>query len=197
MANGISRYALIIYGSAEQTIQEEVEQSLAFFNENGFETFVTSRIPPDGPFDHYITASVENVEKLVGTLREKIDDNDELVIYTTGHGRESNGAGTLCFEGDCDHERIHEIFSSIVYGKRSVFMAQCYGGNWKKDFSNDPNTLFISTGGKGKSVKCGRGGFFWFFWSKDAPDYNHDGGVSFEERRKYALHSLSFAKLLK
>lgn len=180
MGSEVRKYALILNGDFEMRHLTNVSRSLKTLKEGGFETFVASPVKPEISYDHYITPTLAGIQTLVNGLQSKIDENDQLVIYTTGHGRFENGEGELCFEGGCDYQTIAPLLDGIRYGQRTVIMDQCYGGNWAKIFLDDPKTLFVSAGSRCEPVCCNE--FSPRFWGKDVPDLNGDGIVNWQER---------------
>lgn len=166
-----NRFAIIINSYYEERFIDDVERSLEFLEnpERDYETYVMSPVQPAGA-DHY---TKNNMERLINDLKSKIDGDDELVIYLTGHGSRHNKA----------NERI-QLLDEIIYGQRIIISGQCFSGNLIRSFMDDINTLFISCGSYGE----------WCFteldeaiWSDYAGDRNGDGVVSWQERYEHAI----------
>jgi len=181
----VKKYALVINGDHEQRHLDNVERSLKVLEGEGYETFVASPEKPAHPSDHYVPPALDDVTKLVGLLEGKIDADDELVIYTTGHGGEEDGVGELCLGKECDDEKIAALLDGIEYGQRTVIMDQCYSGNWNNIFLDDPKSLFISAGSEDETVCCND--IAPNFWAEKIPDLNDDDVISWQERYAYAL----------
>ena len=142
MGDGVVRkYALVINGSTEIRHLENVEMSLKVLHRGGYESYVVNAIQPQLA-DHYTTPTPENFQALITELRGKLDDDDDLVIYTTGHGLMDKG--NLSFNDVSISDEAMHLLDIQNYGKRTVIMAQCYAGLWKNIFLDDPKTLFIS-----------------------------------------------------
>ena len=155
---------------------------LSVLSAAGYETYVASPESPAQPVDHYVTPTIDNVVKLIQGLKKDIDANDELVIYTTGHGAMPGEAAPLCFEKKCYD--FSKILDGIQYGQRVVVMDQCYGGSWGSIFLDDPATLFISASGPGETAFAD---FPYSFWSQSVADF--DDGIDWQGRFEYAMES--------
>ncbi|MBU4484615.1 hypothetical protein KKA47_04250 [bacterium] len=185
MVDPVKRYALIINGDTEERHKQNVERALAVFGGDDYETYVASVARPRTQCDHYDSASLYGLKELVADLKTKIDSNDELVIYTTGHGAVRGGDGGICLTEGCYVEPVDTLLDEVVYGKRTVIMDQCYSGNWAKLFLDDPKTLFISAGANGEETCCSE--FAPYFWKNYVSDQDDDGDSDWEDRFKYAL----------
>ncbi len=186
MSNAIHKYAVIINGDPAEHHLKNVEDGLKVLSKEGYETFVISAGTPKTHADHYVYASRANTIQTLAELKSKIGKDDELVIYTTGHGDDAKvGSAMVCLADGCIAEPIVSMLDAIPYGKRTVIVDQCYSGNWGKRFTDDPKTLFISAGGEKETVACGV--FSTAFWSEKAPDANSDGIISWQERYAYTM----------
>jgi len=172
----VAKYAVIINGDREGRHLQNVERAGAELAKSGFSLYVASPQKPELPTDQYVPANKRDVAGLLESLRGRMGPDDELVIYTTGHGAESG----MCLEDGCNTENIVAELDHLPYSKRVVVMDQCFGGNFTGRFVDDPRTLFVSAGSKDETVCCGE--FAPRFWAADVPDLNGDGVVSFAER---------------
>lgn len=179
------KYAIIVNGDKEERHLQNVERSLAVLENQGFETYVATPSQPNTTFDHYARANMEGLKTLVNGLSARISDQDELVIYTTGHGKKDGEDGNLCLEDGCNYESIASLLGDLPYRKRTVVMDDCLGGNWGKRFLDNPNTLFISLGNKNEVVACEE--FAPRFWGQKIPDLNNDGHINWQERYANAV----------
>lgn len=184
----MAKYALIINGDTEDRHLRNVDQCLTNkFEAEGYETYVASSKVPTAQHDHYVKPTLENIRGFVDKLKIQISPQDELVIYTTGHGDKSGEAGTLCFDGGCDNQVISSFLDQIPHGYRVVIMDQCYSGNWNKFFLKNPKTLFIAAGSKDEIVCCQEmAPKFWENFGQ-IPDLNRDGAISWQERYAHAV----------
>ncbi|MBI2339006.1 MAG: hypothetical protein HYU99_01375 [Deltaproteobacteria bacterium] len=187
----MAKYALIINGDTESRHLQNVERSLANkFEAEGYETYVASPEEIKAPHDHYVTPTLKNIQTLVAGLKAKIGVDDELVIYTTGHGDQEGEEARLCLQGGCDAQTITPLLDGIPYGQRTVVMDQNFSGKWNKVFMDDPKTLFIAAGSENEAVCCQE--MAPKFWKKaatipDGNDGNKDGWISWQERYAYAV----------
>ncbi len=184
MGDGIvKKYAVVINGDTEERHLKNAIRSSRVLKKDGYETFIAN---PDSLIaDNYVPSNSNSIRTLISGLREKIDDDDELVVYTTGHGDKRNDVGILCLSDGCGDTELGALLDGLPHGKRTVVMDQCYSGNWGKIFLDDPNTLFISAGQPGDTVCCNL--FAPFFWDNDVPDENDDGFVGMRERFAHAM----------
>lgn len=175
-------YALLINPSAQTRHLEKTEMGLAVLDRAGYETFVASPESPAEPVDHYVTPTIDNIIGLIKKIKGKIDSDDELVIYTTGHGALLDDWYGLCFGKKCYD--LSKSLDAIQYGQRVVVMDQCYGGNWRDSFLDDPATLFISASSPGETAFAD---FPYPFWSLDITDFEDD--VDWHGRFEFAVES--------
>ncbi|MFH0800479.1 MAG: thioredoxin family protein [Pseudomonadota bacterium] len=124
---------------------------------------------------------------MVADLKGKMGPEDELFIYTTGHGDKGGADGkgaTLCMGSAC-HD-LAGLLDGIPSSRRRVVMDQCYSGNWNRVFMDDPKTLFISAGSKNETVCCGEMAPRLWAPASEVPDLNGDHAISWDERYAYA-----------
>ncbi len=184
----VRRIAIIINGDNSDKHLGNVERASKLFEDKEYQTHVVSTEKPSTSVDSFTKINQANLSKLLAKLRGKIDDDDEIVIYVTGHG-DSKGNGCIEIPGKClkqNSAQIRRLFN-LKYGKRTVIMSQCFSGNWAEKFKNDPNTLFMSAGSKGETVCCED--FDPHLLSNDTkiPDQNNDGTITWKERYQYAI----------
>ena len=175
-------YALLINPSAEPRHLEKTEMSLAVLSAAGYETFVVSPEVPAQPVDAYVTPTIDDIVILIKGLKKKIDGDDELAIYRTGHGSIPGKTAPLCLGKKCYD--VSKLLDGIEHGQRVVVMDQCYSGNWGKFFLDDPATLFISAGSPGEKVSSE---FPYSFWSQSVVDGSD--GIDWQGRFEYAMES--------
>jgi len=179
--------ALII--NNEGRMAERLGRAVSVLEEEGYETFVASSVEPTVAADHYVPATMENLEDLLRGLRQKMGEDGELFIYVTAHGEVEEETTGICLQDRC-YENLPAILDQISYGQRTVIMDQCYGGNLRSIFEGDRATFFASAGDSGEIVS--NLGFAEYFWAGDVPDLN-GGGVSWMDRFHYAALHTSFS----
>lgn len=179
------KYAIIINGDTEPRHLANAELAAKRLKELGYDLYVANPLHPTTSVDQYVTATLPNLQALVQGLKGKINKGDDLVIFTTGHGGLVQGDPTLALEDGEFGIPVASLLDIQNEGQRTVIMDQCFGGNWKKFFVDDPKTLFITTGAKDELVSCQQ--FTPFFWSEEVKDLNKDGVINFQERYDFAL----------
>jgi HEAT repeat protein len=175
----VNNYAIIINGDTELRHLKNVERALGVLSKDGYKTHVASTKRPSTRSDSYVRATVNNVRSMIRNVKSRIDNNDNLVVYITGHGR--NGK-EICLTDSCLREPVAKELDALKYGRRTVVVDMCYGGNLGPKFVDDPRTLFISAGPANRVVGCS--GFSPMLWNKAGAirDLNRDGVKSWQER---------------
>lgn len=179
--DSMRKIAIINNGDTEKRHLNNVEHSLAVLEKHDYETFVISPRVPKHAHDHYVPANTSAAMKLVASI--KSDDNDEVVLYTTGHGDQDGAHGRVCHGLDCDTGALMKAYAKMRAGKRVVIMDQCFSGNELQRYMQHANTLFIAAGSRGENTCCQL--FAPPFWSNEAPDPGGDG-VSWLDRFAFA-----------
>jgi hypothetical protein len=182
----IKRVAVIINGDGEPRHLENVERASKLLRDGGYELYVASPQKPSNNPTMYVAPNSRGILDIGTALTNAIDDDDEVVIYTTGHGGEQSD-GCLSLPNQCisASDAAFKRLLSLPHGQRTVVMDQCYSGNWARLFSADPKTLFISAGSRGETVCC-QDFIPELFSDKDRiPDANRDGAISWQERYMY------------
>ena len=184
----VQRIAVILNGDTETRHIKNVSFAAQFFKENGYDLYIASPNEPPTKAIRVVSPTKEGISSLISNLKNRVDDDDEIFIYTTGHGGDEKG-GCLVLENEClpKNDPTFKRLFELPYGKRTVLMSQCYAGNWLRIFADSPRTLFISAGSEGERVCCQDFDPFFFKSNKDIPDKNGDGFISLKERYAYAL----------
>lgn len=183
MGDGVcNRLAFVIQDSPDERHQANAELSVSVLEPQGYETFVasTGEVPEA---DHYVIPTRENIRQQIREIKRRIDDDDELLIYFTGHGTREG----VCLGEDCDTQDIFRQLDEIPYGQRIIIMAQSFSGNWSNIFTNDEKTRFISGGSEGEIADSQ---FSSLFWAKDVQDFNGDGEVGWDDRFSNAVNGM-------
>lgn len=176
----VNRYAIILNGDNEQRHINNANQAAWVLSRGGYKIHIASPQQPNFNVTRYVRPSLANIKRLIAGVRSKIDDDDVLTIYGTGHGDDGK---EFCIKGqNCWRNPILKSLDSLKYGQRVFVIDSCYGGNLARYFTDDPRSLFISAGTKGVQVCCGN--FAPTFWSPASKisDLNRDGVISWQER---------------
>ncbi|MFH1728191.1 MAG: thioredoxin domain-containing protein [Pseudomonadota bacterium] len=165
------KYALLVNGDWEKRHQENIDKAKSVLRALGFNIFFAD--------------SLESLRTVAKEILENLTMNDELLIYTTGHGRLHENIPLLVLKDGVYSFEVLEVFNSFSYKQRTIIMDQCYSGNWAPLFLNKQRTLFISSGSEIESVCCNN--FTPYFWSEDVPDLNNDGLINWQERFAFVI----------
>jgi len=188
MGDGVQKkYALIINGDNESRHLGNVDQAVkALKAEGDYEFYVASTKKPSTSVQNYQSASSENLENLIEGLGSKIDDDDLLVVYTTGHGDlKGNEGACLGLPQECySFASLNEQLEKLAYGRRIIVMDSCFSGAGLALFA-DKKTTVITQGSPGETVSCQL--FSPHFWSTTVPDYDKNDIIDVRERYAYAL----------
>ena len=166
MGDGIvKKIAVVINNGDEEWHLENVDASLNVLESPETETFVVSVQPPKKPHDHYISTAKKDVEALLTDLRQKIDDDDEVVFYITGHGAKFEKQSTICLNDDCDTFHLLQQLDQLSFGNRTVIMDQCLSGDLTALFADDQRSLILSLSHNNETDICPE--FAPYFWSSE------------------------------
>lgn len=186
MGDGIQRrYAILINGDTESRHIENIETAIrALRSEGDYRIYVASTQAPQETVTAYSNADAASLRRLISGIPS--DDDDQIVIYTTGHGDPgSEGNGCIRLPDQClELSAFHNAVDRLPYGRRIFVSDNCYGGGALSLFAN-PRTTLVTQGSPGETVSCET--FSPYFWSSEAEDRNRDGVLSIQERYAFAL----------
>ncbi|HEX5037881.1 MAG TPA: thioredoxin domain-containing protein [bacterium] len=188
MGDGVQRnFALIINGDDESRHLGNVDRAIKTLrSEAPYEISVASRKPPSNSVEHFIAPHEQSLKRLIEGIRSKIDDDDLLVVYITGHGGAGNQReGCVEWPGACyPLSSLGRELKNLLYGKRIVVMDQCFSGGGLPLFADD-RTYVVTQGGPDETVSCQE--FSPYFWGDGVTDLDGDGIKTVEERFIYAV----------
>ncbi len=191
------KYGVIISGSSEERHKENSSLAYQILLENRFQRENVYILDDKGdktafyPVDDI--ASKEAVKKLFSHLEKKVDSEDLLFVYTTGHGDETF---KLALPGENLSEKEMEEYLSNIHPKAGVLIFdQCYGGNFAKR-TGKKEYIGISASEVGKMSKLNTfpQAFFNSLREDNKSDIDNDGKVSVKEAFNYAKSNDSYAK---
>lgn len=189
MGDGIQRkFAIIINGDSEKRHIANVERAIEALKaeDSSYEIAVAGSVQPKAAVSKFTDANEAGIKSIVSGLA-KIDDDDLLVVYVTGHGNEGQkqeGCAALQDHSCFSLETLKQELARLHFGKRIVVMDQCYGGRGMRLFA-DLRTTVVTGGSPNEQVCCNK--FSPYFWAKNVPDTDHDGVITVQERYVYAL----------
>ena len=186
-----NKIAIVINGDEELRHQDNVNQSVRELKAQGYTVYLAST-QKNEQADVFVRATGDAIQTMIQDVRDEINENTDLVIYTTGHGDlEKDGENNLCLESECETDAFTQLDSLQNYARRTVIMDQCFGANSASRFVDDARSLFISTGNQDKAVSCQE----WTpkFWQRaeQIDDLNEDGVISWQERFANAFDDIS------
>lgn len=95
----------------------------------------------DGKADINYSATRQNITKVFNELSSKMTSKDELLIFTTDHGKSSNGALYLWNEETITPREFHSEVSKVNCKSKLLLMGQCYSGAFIPYFSEKNTTI--------------------------------------------------------
>lgn len=131
--------------------------------------------------------SQENLFQAVNAIKGVLRPDDRLLIFVTGHGDfdKKTKEAALVFPGgeDVTESEFAGMLAMLPAVNRSIFMDQCFGGEWLNTLSS-PTTFFVANSGTEEATFCEP----WVrrLNSASVPDLNKDGIISNAERVAYA-----------
>ncbi|PIR19888.1 MAG: hypothetical protein COV45_07875 [Deltaproteobacteria bacterium CG11_big_fil_rev_8_21_14_0_20_47_16] len=200
MSDGVKRkIAIVINGDTAARHAKNVDRAVSQLNKKGYQCFVASNEAPSSPTSMYRKATPQNIDQLIEAAKAQLDGDDELLIYTTGHGGKVDGqecivVGDLKANHSCEAD-LYKKLDNLKFGKRVVVMDQCYSGGMARLFTDNAKSAFISAGSSDETVCCGD--FAPRLWADDSEvkDINKDGVISWGERFEYAKKGVIQANL--
>lgn len=196
------KYAVMISGESEKRHRENLALAYDVLLENGFRKrniYILddkgekrSAYPVDG------LASKGTIKAMFDNLGKRIDSNDLLFVYTTGHGErvifrsEINGkrhdreCSRLKVLGDVSEDDMAEYLEGVHVGVGVVVSDQCYGGGFAEAVGKG-NYIGISASGAGQISESNTfAQAFFNSWRDKMADTNRDERTSIREAYEYA-----------
>lgn len=208
-----NKYAVLISGDTEDIYQENLSMAYQILLENGFQRKNVSILGGKGDLSAFYPifgpASKKSIDCVFDDLSKKIDSNDLLFVYVTGHGdqitlgdvagdkKEVSKIASIDLSGESLLETDFEKYLINIKSEVGILLFdQCYGGNFAKRFGKG-NYIAISASEPGKTSK--ENTFPWAFFhawrNYDFSDRNNDGKISIGEAFYHAKqHDISTRK---
>ncbi|MCH4155953.1 MAG: caspase family protein [Muribaculaceae bacterium] len=139
-------------------------------------------------------ATIANIENTILTMFAKAGENDEVVLFFSGHG---NPAGFLAYDGVLTHATVRQLFAKCKAKQKIVFADACYAGKMRinKKFDDTKKSksevmLFLASRTNEKSIEMTimHNGFFTLCLKKGLlgeADANGDKVVTAHELFNY------------
>src|SRR5690606_18966213 len=140
-----------------------------------------------------------NLANVLGFLAREVDDNDCLLVYTTGHGIREQRQSALCLnDGLILEEDLVRYMRSVRPAVAVVLMDQCFSGGFADALERGaPGVIAIANTDDRHETYCEYfATTFWTSMLQPEADMNGDGRVSLDESFELAMavHRLALAE---
>jgi hypothetical protein len=190
-SNEVEKFALLINGDHyshrhEANISRALNRLKSIdYDENNIIS-LTGEDPRNNkaPTHNYKSGTSTSLEQAVSYLRENVDNNDILLVYTTGHGNQANGKSYLCLDDkDVSAKEIAKALNKIPFGKLIFVADQCYSGGLVDKIDDlKRNIVAMSDTDEEHTTHCQPFAIgFWEAVGNNQYDANGDGKVDVRE----------------
>lgn len=173
------KYAVIVNGSSDAYFKKNVTIAHECLNAKGF-------------YDEniFLVASENNFRKVFNYLETIADNNDLLVIYTTGHGDRKGDQSTLCLtdKKQITASDLNDLVSMVKARDKVIVADQCFSGGIVQTLSGLDGRIiaFSSTDAEHPTKGVFFGRYFWNSFRTGKADTNKNGVTSLDEAFNYA-----------
>ena len=188
--NEVTEYALLINGDHdiihhETNIQQAASKLMNIgYDENNIIYLTGQEHDPrrDKLSEHnYKPATAKSLEDAILYLRDKVDNNDLLLVYTTGHGYKKDDKSYLAlFDAGLNSIGFAKLLNKIDFGQLIFVADQCFSGGFvDKIECLDRNIIAMSDTDAEHETYCqpfATG--FWEAVGNGQYDINGDGNVN-------------------
>lgn len=188
------KYAVLINGDSSKLHQDNVTEAYKSLRYLGFENsnifLLTSNYPrPDDGQSITFRATKTNLKKIWNYLGKAVDDNDLVLVYTTGHGSKGKSESGLTLEKeDIAASDLKNLISKTKARDYVVVSDQCYSGGMVKKLSELEGrvTCFSSTDSEHITYCKDFARSFWKSFRNGKADVDCDGTTTLDEAFNYA-----------
>ncbi|MEM0230823.1 MAG: hypothetical protein QXW00_03270 [Candidatus Woesearchaeota archaeon] len=181
-------YALLLSGSKEARHLTNLKNAYRCLINEGFKPeniIVISHKNPDASGRSFCAEpSILNLEDAINALYNAVDNNDELVVYLTGHGGRREGESTFQLsQYELSSRCLREYLERIGAGLSIIVSDQCYSGGFSEEFKEFPyDAIAISSvDEEHQTISKTFSKTFWEAFQDKSLDLNSDGMVSVRE----------------
>ncbi|MBI4147357.1 caspase family protein [Candidatus Woesearchaeota archaeon] len=185
--NDVTEYALLINGDHDSVHHEaNIARAWGKLEDIGYlEDNIISLTGEDprknrSPKHNYSPGTSVSLKEAVSYLQNYLDNNDILLVYTTGHGDRIGEKSYLhLYDGNVGSEEIAVYLNKIPFG-RLIFVAdQCYSGGLVDKIDDlDRNIIAVSDTDVAHSIQCQPFAIgFWTAVGNNGYDIDGDGTV--------------------
>lgn len=188
------KYAVVLNGDASKLHQGNVTEAyeslkhLGFYEENIF--LLTSDYGREDDGKAITAKATEaNLRRVFDYLDDAVDNNDLVLLYTTGHGRKQNNQSTvLLADAELFASDLRDMVGSAKAGEYVIVADQCYSGGIAKSLSELEGRVvsFSSTDSDHITYCESFARPFWQSFRNGQADVNNDGTTTLDEAFDYA-----------
>ena len=209
--NKSEEYALLINGNSDynpKTLNEDETNIINAsnklqgigYNSKNIITLGGDSPSESNPKSHFKSGEKKSFNEAINQLKEQVDNNDTLLVYTTGHGDSYEGVGQLVLETDTkeiyelmDVREIVKSINKVPFGRLIYIGDQCYSGAFVDELKKlDRNLVAVSDIDAHQQVYAAsftKG--FWNAVGNKEYDLNQDGGVDVKEAYQEGMKQLN------
>ena len=189
--NEVAEYALLINGDYRSFHHEaNISRALGKLRDIGYDKNNIICLAGEDTRENKLSnhnhkpATAESLEEAVSYLQEHVDDNDILLVYTTGHGARKDDESYLQL-GDAaiSAEEFAKALNKIDFGRLILVADQCYSGGFVDKIEDlEGNIVAMSDTDETHTTYCQPFAIgFWSAIGNDQYGTNWDGSVSVAE----------------
>lgn len=191
------KYAVVINGDTSALHKGNVTEAYhtlraaGYTDENIF--LFTSNFPRGSDFSSITTpATKESVEFVLTQLEDIIDENDTLLVYTTGHGNKTKSGTTLVLDDtELSASRLRDLIENTRAGRYIIVADQCFSGGIVAAVSSIDGkvTAYSSTDADHTTYCESFARPFWRSFQETSADSNGNGTIELDEAFDRAVYS--------
>jgi len=191
------KYAIVINGDTSKLHQGNVTEAYESLRELGFKDenifLLTSNYPREDDSKSVTAKATEaNLRRVFDYLDDAVDNNDLILVYTTGHGGTKEGQSTLALaDEEISASDLRDLIGSAKAGDYVLVADQCYSGGIAKSVSELAGRVasFSSTDSEHSTYCESFARPFWKSFRNGEADVNGDGTTSLDEAFGYAARN--------
>lgn len=195
------KYAVVINGDSSPLHQGNVAEAyqslkyLKFVDEDIF-LLTSNKLRTDDGMSITCDATESNLRSVFDYLERVVDDNDLILIYTTGHGGRNQGRSTLTLaDNKIFVSKLMAMAAKIKARDYVIFSDQCYSGDINNFLSGLKGSVasFSSIDTENKTDCKSFSRPFWRSFRTGEADVNSDRTTTLDEAFHYAARMHYFS----
>jgi hypothetical protein len=146
----------------------------------------------DGINDVQYSATANNINLVFEDLKTKINKNNNLFVYTTGHGASADGSLYLWNNQTISSSALNQQLNKINAKSMCILMQQCYSGSFINTLSKPGRTITTAASALERAWGDMDNDIFTMLWAIAISDQfivadtDNDQMISIKEAYKYA-----------